>query len=203
MACREQKDHEFLRFSFEQLTKNDSTLNPKKMKKIFLTLAATSVIAAASAQNAKDLSLNSSASITKSSFIHDGLAKSFDAVDVNAKAIAHFIANYQQASDVQWSVLQDGFRVFFSDHGNLNRVYYDKKGNWKFGVSYYGESKMAKDIRAQIKSAYYDFSIKSVQEITLPDKKVYMVYIECGNSTKQLRLCDGELEIVDDFKNPD
>jgi len=168
------------------------------MKKIFLIATATAVMVTGFAQAANDVSLNTRTSVNKSS-VTSGRSSSASTKTINAKAIKHFNANYKNASDVQWSVLKDGFMTMFTNQGNVSRVYYDKSGNWKFSVKYYGESKLPKDVRAQVKSTYYDFVIKSVQEITFADKTVYMVDIEGNNTTKELRICDGEMEIIHDF----
>ncbi len=171
------------------------------MKKIFLTLTTVAITTLVLAQNQKDVSLISNASFKESSSANDVPGKKTDGANVNTRAIMHFNGNYKNVADVQWSVSQGGYMAFFSKKGNVNRVFYDKNGNWKFSINYYGETKLDKEIRNQIKSVYYDFTIKSVQEINLGNKTVYMIYIESDNSSKQLWLCDGEMEVANDFEN--
>ncbi len=170
------------------------------MKKIFSAIIAVAITTMALAQSLKDVSLNTNAPFKGYSFTSDDPG-GLEAADINAKAIMHFNTTYKNVSDVQWSVVPDGYMVFFSAQGNTNRVFYGKHGNWKFSVSYYGENKLPKEIRSQVKSVYYDFAIKSVQEINLTGKTVYLVYIEGDNSSKQLKLSDGEMEVVKDFQN--
>ncbi len=170
------------------------------MKKTFLIVIAVAITTMALAQNLKDVSLNSNVSFKESSFINDGPGRS-DADNINAKAMMHFNAQYKNAVDAQWSVVHDGYVVYFSNQGNTNRAFYDKCGNWKFSISYYEENKLPKEIRSQVKSVYYDFAIRSVQEIKLSDKTVYIIYIEGDGGSKELKLYDGEMEVVKNFQN--
>jgi hypothetical protein len=69
----------------------------------------------------------------------------------------------------------------------------------KFTISYYDEKKLPDEIRSIVKSTYYDYSITCVEEIHIDSKIIYIVHMQDDKTWKNVRICDGEMEIVEDF----
>jgi hypothetical protein len=83
--------------------------------------------------------------------------------------------------------------------GAEHRVFYDKKGYWDATIKYYDEKKLPPDVRAIVKSTYYDYSITSVQEIQKGNKIVYLVHMQDATTLKSVKVCDGEMEVIAEF----
>ena len=76
---------------------------------------------------------------------------------------------------------------------------YDLKGHWRFTISYYDEKKLPDEVRATVKSIYYDYNITRVEEIHVDDIIMYLVHMQDENTWKILKIADREMSIVEDF----
>ncbi len=120
---------------------------------------------------------------------------------VNIKAIRNFKKAYKGIDDTQWWLLQEGGYVCrFTFKKSLNRAFYDKKGNWLYTVTGYTQDKLAREIRAMVRRAYYDYDISYINEINMPgDVTVYIIQIQDEKTLKLIRICDGEMEIIQEI----
>jgi len=133
---------------------------------------------------------------TRSDYIATGEAA------VNAKALKDFRKSFTGASNAKWFTVPAGFTTKFEQNGMEFRVDYDKKGRWSGTMKSYDEKKLPRDVRATVKSVYYDYSITWVREITVPeypDIIVYIVHIEDEKCFKNLQVIDGEIHIMEAY----
>ena len=121
---------------------------------------------------------------------------------VNAKAVKDFKKSYTGASNEKWFIVPGGFTTKFEQNGMEFRVDYDKKGKWSGTMKSYDEKKLARDVRHIVKSAYYDYSIKWVSEITVPEYPeiiLYLIHIEDEKSFKNLQVIDGQIRVLEAY----
>jgi hypothetical protein len=120
-----------------------------------------------------------------------------DMNSVNKKAANDFKDRFGSPSGTRWFSDKDGFTSYFKVDGFTDKVCYDKKGNWKYSTIFYGESKLPKEVRAEVKSVYYDMSILQVEEIQTLDGKGYVVNLEDSTTIRIIKLNEeGEMETV-------
>ena len=119
---------------------------------------------------------------------------------VNSRAIKFFNKEFKNAEAVKWHTLKDGFVAYCTVNGIKNKVFYDKKGRWNGNIIFYNDKTMPRDIRAIVKSTYYDYRINLAQEIHVADKIVYRVYLEDETSWKTVNIIEGEMTVIEDFK---
>ena len=123
-----------------------------------------------------------------------------DAKNINAKAIKDFNGRFADASNVMWFSDRNGFTTYFIKDGFGNRVFYDKKGHWEYSLIFYSEDKLPRDVRAAVKSTYFDMAITLVEEVQTTEAKVYIVHLEDKVNIKILKVNDqGEYEILQDL----
>ncbi len=120
--------------------------------------------------------------------------------DVNQKAMRDFKKTFKAVSNEKWYSIKDGFLAEFSSSTSRNRVVYDNKGNWRFTVSYYDEKTLPTDIRSIVKPVYYDYTISRVEEVHAEGKTIYIVHVQNESSLKTLRVCEGEMDLIEDFQ---
>jgi hypothetical protein len=119
--------------------------------------------------------------------------------EVNQKAMNDFKRTFRDVNNEKWYSIKNGFLAEFSLHAAKNRVVYDKKGNWIFTVSYYDEKNLPAEIRAIVKPVYYDYTISRVEEVHTDNKIIYIVHVQNDSSLKTLRICEGEMDLIEDL----
>jgi len=117
--------------------------------------------------------------------------------DIHIRAIRDFRNNFRDVDNETWNVVKLGFTAYFKQDHIGNWVYYDRKGNWLYTMRSYEEDKLPRNIRAQVKSTYYDYSIGVVREIRSKSGITYVVHIEDKNGFKQLRIDEeGGMDVI-------
>jgi len=123
-----------------------------------------------------------------------------DSKDVNLKAVKDFESRFTNASGVKWFFTNDGYEAFFLQAGSGNRALYDKKGRWVCSMITYDENKLPHDLRAQIRSTYYDMTISQVQEIQNPDHSVYIVTLQDKSTIRVIKINqEGEMKVLQEL----
>ncbi len=112
--------------------------------------------------------------------------------DVNVRAMRDFVGRYGEAENVKWHNSNGNFIAVFIRDSVQYRVNYTSRGDLSFIMKYYEEKQMARNIRAQVKSVYYDYKIYIVQEIETPDyPTVYIVNLQGETDWKKVKIVSG------------
>ena len=120
--------------------------------------------------------------------------------DFNSKAVRDFQARFQKVENAQWFSNQNGFMSYFIKNGYGNKVFYDRKGHWQFSLILYSEDQLPVDLRASVKSRYFDLAITLIEEVQTNEGMVYIVHLEDKSNIKILRLSkDAEMEILQEM----
>ena len=115
---------------------------------------------------------------------------------VSDKTIKNFKKTVKFSANERWFKCDDGASlVKYEDQKGIRcRSDFDKKGNWTATTRYYSEKQLPKDVRAQVKSVYYDFTITTVEEITFANHLVYIIHMSDETTWLNIRICDGEMD---------
>jgi len=119
--------------------------------------------------------------------------------EIDSRAVRNFARTYWNASDANWVTYPGGYVVFFSKNGISSRAYYTRSGELECTIRQYTEKDMPADIRHMVKSAYYDYSIFLVNEITNQGGTSYVVKIEDKTSFKEITIDDNEMRVTNEF----
>ena len=119
--------------------------------------------------------------------------------ETNKKVYRDFTRSFKDAQDIRVSKSGGMTNIFCTIDGIVNRVRYDKKGNWHHTIRYYFEQQLPKDVRHLVKTKYYDYSIFNVVEVNIGDKTAHLVSIEDKTTWKVIKVVDGEMEIMNEF----
>jgi hypothetical protein len=173
-------------------------LNLNKMKKAIFTLAAGLTCCAFSTFKVQAQPVSNMLLLNPLPGIHNftPVASKF----VKAKALREFRKDFPGVNDEQWSEADNGWLLaHFNTPEIRSTAYYDNHGNWQYTFNYYGEDQLPKDVRALVKSTYYDYTISGVQEIRLQEKIVYIVQLQDAKTWKKVRVMDGDMDLMEDF----
>ncbi len=123
-----------------------------------------------------------------------------DTKNINTKALKDFSTRFDNSSNALWFADKNGFVSYFVKNGYGNRAFYDKKGHWQYSLIFYGEDKLPRDVRATVKSTYYDLAITLVEEVQTNDGMVYVIHLEDKSSIKIVKVSrEGEMETMQDL----
>jgi len=113
----------------------------------------------------------------------------------SVKAAREFWKRHGDDKDEKWYKFPGGYLAEFLDGDIGTKVVFDKKGNWTYTMRQYTEKELPRDIRALVKSTYYDFAITWVKEVTQFQSLVYVVHIDGPEEWMDLIVRDGEIEV--------
>ncbi len=120
--------------------------------------------------------------------------------NISLKAVRDFKSRFAAATDEKWFNVTGGYMTYFKLNGFSNRVFYDKKGRWQSSLTCSGEDGLPRDLRAIVKSTYFDFAITQVEDVETIENGVYLVYLEDKSSIKIIRITkDGVMDTMQDF----
>jgi len=123
-----------------------------------------------------------------------------DAKNINTKALKDFSDRFNSPENTQWFSDKNGFTSYFVKDGFGNRAYYDKKGHWQYSLIFYGEDKLPREIRAIVKSTYFDMNITLAEEVQTNLGMVYIIHVEDKANIKILRVSkDGDMDTMQDL----
>lgn len=118
---------------------------------------------------------------------------------IHVKAVRDFARHYGNSNEAKWYVVKNGFIARFKSEEKNHMVAYNEHGKWMFTISQYDEFKLPSDVRATVKSNYYDYTITLVEEVQSSGRTFYIVHMEDEKTWKNLKIEDGEMEIMEDF----
>ncbi|MBO9203837.1 MULTISPECIES: hypothetical protein [Niastella] len=125
-----------------------------------------------------------------------------DVTNINSKAVESFTKQYANATDITWSRANNREQVVrFFMNGIQSRIFFNNKGRQTAMIRYYTEDKLPKEPKQLVKSAYYDYHIFVVVEVTVDNKTAYLVTIKNETNTKTIRVLNGEMDVIEEFKN--
>jgi len=177
------------------------------MKKTLLLIAAGCISAALisghlCAQDSKDqatLASAATASAKPATASNSSLANTSNST-ISLRAIKDFKGRFTNAKGEQWFPIETGFVAYFKVDEFQQRIFYDKKGRWQSSLRCLSEKQLPRDIRAIVKSTYYDFVITLVQIVEIPNHMVYLVHLEDENSLRIVRVSEeGEMDILEEY----
>jgi hypothetical protein len=126
-----------------------------------------------------------------------------DALPVNARdrAQTHFKENYAWVQDAAWyTTAENNLYCTFRQGKILNRVFYDKNGNWQYTLLSYPPSVLAKSVKDLISDNFHGYKISYVSEIRTNDQDpAYVVNIEDENHIKVIQVNGDNFEIRQDL----
>ena len=116
-----------------------------------------------------------------------------------ARASRDFWSRVGDQKDEQWYKASAGYEAAYTEGPVKAFYWYDKKGHWVYSILTYGENKMPEDVRALVKSTWYDYDINWVKEVREAQNTVYVVHIENARNWKEVAVQDGETRMLKEF----
>jgi hypothetical protein len=120
---------------------------------------------------------------------------------VHVRAMRDFLKRDEAAANADWNVVESGYVVKYTGKNNSKcRTVYNSRGEFVYTIRQYYENVMPRDVRGIVKSQYYDYAITVIEEIEERMKPlVYIVHLEDSTTLKNVRVCDREMEVLEEY----
>ena len=124
--------------------------------------------------------------------------------EVNIWAVRDFLNRFEEVNNVLWfAIPKGGYEAYFVRDGYGDRVTYDKSGGWLQSLITYDEDKCPRDIRAAVKSLFFDFDIFLVEEVQNIEGVDFIFYLKDKSTIRIVRVIkESEVEILQEFDKP-
>jgi len=121
--------------------------------------------------------------------------------EINISAVRDFVNRFDDVNNALWfAIPKGGFEAYFVRDGYGDRVIYDKNGGWLMSLITYNEDKCPRDIRAAVKSLFFDFDIILIEEVHNRDGVDFIFYLQDKSSIQIVRVTrENEVEILHTF----
>lgn len=126
--------------------------------------------------------------------------KSYVGVYVRAKVMRTFLDLFGDATDVRWHYNDNDYLASFTNSGRQCRALFDRQGGLVYSMQVCTKNDLPRAVYRLLKSAYIDYTIGAVTEMTWPRRKAWIVNLEDQNSLVVAQVVDGELEEVHRYK---
>lgn len=127
------------------------------------------------------------------------ISKSAD-VTINKKIEKTFMESFAGISDQSWSMAGKNFHCHFYINGIPSDALFTKNGSTVYFVMHGNEKDMPSDIRKIVKSEYFDYTIIKAIEVKQNHEDIWIVKMKENLDHVTVRVEDGEMEVVEKFK---
>jgi hypothetical protein len=149
---------------------------------------------------------NETSFITRSSIANSPLLSKLSvvngtaAVKVSMTAEQRFAKDFKDAKDVEWVIVDKGYRAFFMQDAILTAVDYTLKGKL-YSVIRYGKGVVPGDVVALINKSFDGAVIIEASEVKIANfsEKVYVVVLEDKTSMKSVQVMEGQIEVINEM----
>lgn len=88
----------------------------------------------------------------------------------------------------------------FIDNSNiLSQVFYDHRGVFMYGIRYFEEKDISREVKARIQKEFPDYKIDVISEINSDENSIVLMSIKNKMFVKNIMLIDSELKVVEDI----
>ncbi|MES2645591.1 MAG: hypothetical protein V4717_01855 [Bacteroidota bacterium] len=116
---------------------------------------------------------------------------------IHIKALSDFEKSYNSTNE-KWYSTVNGYVARFTSNGEVNRIFYDQKGNFVYSIRQYDEFQLPVMIRHIIKQTYYDHSITLVEELNFPTvEKQYVVHMQDAKTWTNVLVKDDDAIVIE------
>jgi hypothetical protein len=121
--------------------------------------------------------------------------------EINIWVVRDFLNRFEKVENVLWfAIPKGGYEAYFVQDGFGERVLYDKSGGWQSSLLTYNEDKCDRDIRAAVKSIFFDYDIILIRELQTAEGVEHFFYLEDKSGVRIVRLNkEGEVDTMQEF----
>ena len=117
-----------------------------------------------------------------------------DESSTNTKVMNNFSRMFSDATNIKWSKDAHNIeRVYFEAKGKATRAAFNKKGQFLYSITTYGEQYLPQDVLLRVKENYFGKNIFGVTEVNALGKTAYLIILEDRTSWLHIKVLDDEM----------
>jgi hypothetical protein len=123
--------------------------------------------------------------------------------EINSRACRHFQRLFRSVTGTQyWIKSPEGYQVDFTmADGHQRQAYFNLKGIYRYSVKFYAGKEIPREQGDLIRYHFAGYQINVVTEITDGEKVVYLVRIFNPSSVKNVSICEGKIDVLEEMTN--
>jgi hypothetical protein len=123
--------------------------------------------------------------------------------ELNSRACRRFHRLFHAVTGTEyWIKSTEGYQVDFTlADGHQRQAFFDPKGVYRYSLKFYAGKEMPREQGDLIRSRFAGYQINVVTEITDGEKIVYLVRIVDPSSVKNISLCEGKIDVLEEMTN--
>ncbi|WP_133159370.1 hypothetical protein [Solitalea longa] len=120
-------------------------------------------------------------------------------ITLNEKLYKTFNHIFKEASDIKWYGVDKNFVAKFMMNEQKNQVAFTKNGTMIYHLTYGFEKNLPKDVRAQVKRRYFDYTIMSVVNLKQDNRNIWLINLHDAVNIIGLRVEDGSMDEMEKY----
>ena len=121
-------------------------------------------------------------------------------ITINNKIQKHFSRDFAGASAQNWNIAGKNFHCSFFINGLPEWVLFSKNGQLIYNITFGTEKNMPTEIRKIVKAEYYDYTITQADQVKQDNRDIWIVNLKDSLTYKTVRIEDGVMELVQQFR---
>jgi hypothetical protein len=133
--------------------------------------------------------------------LDEGLISGTSGKTVIAKKVSNsFDQLFKGAVGAEWVELNRNYSVNFVLDNQKSLAEFTKDGHLLYLIAYGKEEGMPADLRAMVKSTYFDYTINSTVKIKFEGRIFWIINLEDANQFIVLRVEDNDMDVIKKIK---
>jgi hypothetical protein len=123
--------------------------------------------------------------------------------ELNSRACRHFHRLFRGVTGTEyWIKSPDGYQVDFTmADGHQRQAFFNLNGLYRYSVKFYSGKEIPREQGDLVRNRFAGYQINVVTEITDGDKIVYLVRIFNSSSVKNVYVCEGKIDVLEELTN--
>lgn len=120
--------------------------------------------------------------------------------EVNEKVLKNFNKQFRDADNVKWEQEDDNYMAKFIRNEITTNSLFDTKGRLIYTINFFSEKKLPANSKKMLSNKYDQYHITSAAQVLIDNRNIWIVKLAGKTNFIALRVEDGEMSEIENFK---